>query len=477
VRLKDLGITQTGTTPDTSNLAYFTGPFPFIKPADIYENGEIDYTKDSLSDLGIQQARVIQPNSILMVCIGGSISKTGIVRQKASCNQQINVMTPYFYDLADYIFCCFRSLYFKGLVISTAPQTTLPILSKGKWELLPFPLPPLAEQQRIVERVNELMALCDTLEVEQAEANTRRQAYRASALNYLTTATTDFERATVWQPLAQGLHHVITDKQAVADLRKTILQLAVQGKLVPQDPTDEPASELLKKIEAEKKRLVKVGKIKPPKSLPPITEDEIPFALPSGWEWVRLGDVLNVINGRAYKRQEMLDKGTPLLRVGNLFTSKEWYYSDLELEPEKYIDDGDLIYAWSASFGPFIWNGGRVIYHYHIWKLNIYDQSSLYKHFAYRYLAAVTEQIKASGNGIAMIHMTKERMELLALPLPPLAEQQRIVERVNQLMALCDTLEAQLDAAQHQGQALLASLVHHVANTSTPSPHKVPCLT
>ncbi|MGM8843806.1 restriction endonuclease subunit S, partial [Enterobacter hormaechei subsp. steigerwaltii] len=171
------------------------------------------------------------------------------------------------------------------------------------------------------------------------------------------------------------------DLYGIKKLRELILELAVRGKLVPQDPNDEPASELLKRIAAEKAELVKQGKIKKQKPLPEISEDEKPFELPEGWELNRLGDLINVINGRAYKKHEMLQAGTPLLRVGNLFTSNEWYYSDLELEPEKYIDNGDLIYSWSASFGPFIWNGGKVIYHYHIWKMDIFDTQSLDKHF------------------------------------------------------------------------------------------------
>lgn len=248
----------------------------------------------------------------------------------------------------------------------------------------------------------------------------------------------------------------------IKKLRELILELAVRGKLVPQDPNDEPASQLLKRIAAEKEALVKAGKLKKQKPLPPITDEEKPFELPQGWELVRFGDAIEVINGRAYKRHEMLDKGTPLLRVGNLFTSNEWYYSDLELEENKYIDNGDLIYAWSASFGPFIWNGGRVIYHYHIWKLDIFDRQSLAKEYLYNYLAAATEKIKASGNGIAMIHMTKERMEQLILPIPPINEQQRIAERVTQLMALCDQLEQQsyqqLDAHNQLVDALLATL-------------------
>lgn len=180
---------------------------------------------------------------------------------------------------------------------------------------------------------------------------------------------------------------LLTDApNAATKLRELVLQLAVRGKLVEQDPKDEPASALLNKIAAKKAHLMNDGKIKKPKSLPEIGDDDKPFELPLGWELCRFGDAVEVINGRAYKKKEMLDEGIPLLRVGNLFTSNKWYYSDLQLEPEKYIDNGDLIYAWSASFGPFIWNGGKVSYHYHIWKLDIYDENSLDKRYAYTYL-------------------------------------------------------------------------------------------
>ena len=248
----------------------------------------------------------------------------------------------------------------------------------------------------------------------------------------------------------------------IKKLRELILELAVRGKLVPQDASEEPASELLKRIATERERWVKEKKIKKPKKLPEIEEEEKPLDILEGWGCCRLGEVLNVLNGRAYKKHEMLQSGTPLLRVGNLFTSNQWYYSDLELEPEKYIDNEDLIYAWSASFGPFIWNGGKAIYHYHIWKLDFFDPLSLYKPYVYNFLLAITEEIKASGNGIAMIHMTKERMEKVILRIPPLAEQHRIVAKVDELMALCDQLEQQteqqLDAHQLLVDTLLGTL-------------------
>ncbi len=245
----------------------------------------------------------------------------------------------------------------------------------------------------------------------------------------------------------------------IKKLRELILELAVRGLLVPQDPNNEPASELLKKIAAKKARLVEEGKIKKDKPLPPITAGEAPFAIPAGWALARLADVINVLNGRAYKKHEMLSEGTPILRVGNLFTSNEWYFSDLELEPEKYIDDGDLIYAWSASFGPFIWQGGKVIYHYHIWKMDFFSKADVDKYYFRHYLQAISAAIKESGNGIAMIHMTKERMEKLVLPIPPIEEQHRIVAKVDELMALCDQLEQQTDASLGAHQTLVETLL------------------
>jgi len=248
----------------------------------------------------------------------------------------------------------------------------------------------------------------------------------------------------------------------IKKLRELILELAVRGKLVPQDPKDEPANELLKRIAEEKARLVAEGKIKKQKALTERDDEAPAFELPAGWAWARLSDVVNVLNGRAYKKEELLDTGTPVLRVGNLFTSNHWYYSNLTLEEDKYCNPGDLLFAWSASFGPFIWQGERSIYHYHIWKLDFYAKDQLSKHYLYNYLLEQTQEIKAAGHGVSMVHMTKEKMEKLVVPVPPLAEQDRIVAKVDQLMALCDQLEAQqadADSAHTQlVQALLDSL-------------------
>jgi type I restriction enzyme S subunit len=317
---------------------------------------------------------------------------------------------------------------------------------------------PLAEQKRIVDKVDELMLLCDQLE-QQTEASIDAHATLVEVLLATLADSADAdELAQNWARITEHFDSLFTTIKSIDLLKTTVIRLAVQGKLVSQDPNDESVSVQLEKINNRKSELVKNGEVKV-RSLPKITDEEVSSDLPVGWEVIRLGNAMNVLNGRAYKKHEMLQEGTPLLRVGNLFTSKEWYYSDLELEPDKYINNGDLIYAWSASFGPFIWKGDKVIYHYHIWKLDLYDNTALSKAYLYNYLLSITEEIKASGNGIAMIHMTKGRMEELILPIPPLAEQHRIVAKVDEIMAICDQLKERLKQSQETQVQLTDALV------------------
>ena len=154
------------------------------------------------------------------------------------------------------------------------------------------------------------------------------------------------------------------------------------------------------------------------------------------WKVVRLGDICRLINGRAYNKNELLDEGKyPVLRVGNFFSNRSWYYSDLELDKDKYCNHGDLLYAWSASFGPRIWEGGKVIYHYHIWKTEV-DHTKVLKEFLYHWFDWDTEKIKKDqGAGTTMVHVTKGSMEARSLLLPSLPEQKRIVAILNEAFA------------------------------------------
>ena len=163
-----------------------------------------------------------------------------------------------------------------------------------------IPLPPLPEQDRIVARIDQLMARCDELERLRKEREEKRVAVHAAAVRQLLDApdrSAQKAGGSAWEFIQQHFGELYTVKENVAELRKAILQLAVMGHLVPQDPNDPPASELLKEIEAEKQRMVKAGKIKKPKPLPPIKREDVPYELPQGWEWVRLGAITEY-NGR-----------------------------------------------------------------------------------------------------------------------------------------------------------------------------------
>ena len=173
------------------------------------------------------------------------------------------------------------------------------------------------------------------------------------------------------------------------------------------------------------------------KNEPVCIANEVPFDIPDSWEWVRMSTVMTFYNGSAYKKPDLLLQGKyPVLRVGNLFTNNSWYYSDLELEDDKYCDKNDLLYAWSASFGPFIWQGSKCIYHYHIWKIN--HSRLLLKEYLYYYLMADTVSIKQVGHGVSMLHVTKEGMEQRLIAIPPFAEQCQIVKKIKTLFPLIE---------------------------------------
>lgn len=164
---------------------------------------------------------------------------------------------------------------------------------------------------------------------------------------------------------------------------------------------------------------------------------------PSHWATAMLGDILTLINGRAYKQEEMLMEGTPILRIQNLNGGSKWFYSNLNLASDKYCDSGDLLYAWSATFGPYIYTGQRAIFHYHIW--NVIPSEAIHKKFAFYELMRVTADIKRTAHGVAMPHVTKGGMEAWEIRLPPLSEQTRIADKLDALLARVDAARGHLD--------------------------------
>lgn len=179
------------------------------------------------------------------------------------------------------------------------------------------------------------------------------------------------------------------------------------------------------KIACEAKRVEKIKLVKK-SCLQKIFGEEMHFNDSTPWVETSFGEVSTFVNGRAYAQNELLSRGKYLvLRVGNFFTNSEYYYSDLELDEDKYANDGDLLYAWSASFGPRIWNGGKVIYHYHIWKV---VPKNVDKNFLFYALQYDVDGIKGQLNGGTMSHLTKSGIEERVIKIPCDNEQKEIGE-------------------------------------------------
>ena len=196
------------------------------------------------------------------------------------------------------------------------------------------------------------------------------------------------------------------------------------------------------------KMFPKNGEVVPEVRFPGFTDD---------WEQRKLGEVATFINGRAYKQNELLDSGKyKVLRVGNFYTNDSWYYSNLELADKYYIDEGDLVYTWSATFGPHIWNGEKVIYHYHIWKIEL--SKFLDRDFTLQILEADKAKLLANTNGSTMIHVTKKDMESKVISLPNIEEQKKIGSYLMEFDSLITLHQRKLEHLELMKKGLLQQM-------------------
>lgn len=184
--------------------------------------------------------------------------------------------------------------------------------------------------------------------------------------------------------------------------------------------------------------------------------------IPMHWDIACLRFFLRLINGRAYSQNELLPSGKyKVLRVGNFFTNDSWYYSNMELEPDKYCDKDDLLYAWSASVGPYIWNEAKTIYHYHIWKVQL--ATSMDKMYSYYLLRAVTNQKMSDMHGSTMMHITMGDMNKTKIPIPPLSDQQQIATYLDTKCSKIDhiiaTQKKKIAYLQELKQSLITNVV------------------
>lgn len=358
----------------------------------------------------------------------------------------------------------------EAVMTGSAGQKRLP---RSYFENKPFSLPPLAEQSRIVTRVEELMQLCDALEA-QGQLEAEQHARLVSTLfDSLLQSDTPEALADNWQRIATHFDLLLDRPEAVDALEQTILQLAVRGLLVPQDSTDEPASVLLQKIRTEKDHLIAQGKIKRDKPLPPITDEEKPFDLPVGWEWVRLASLAAFENGdrgsNYPSRSNFVDQGIAFINAGHL-TNERIDYAEMNYITVQNFDAlrsgkvkaGDILYCLRGSLGKFALvdtnNLGAIASSLVIIRVALPDLAAYVMRYLKTPLAATL--ISRFDNGTAQPNLGAGDLAKFVVPLPPLAEQSRIVARINELHALCAELRLQLKASQltqsHLADALVA---------------------
>ena len=264
------------------------------------------------------------------------------------------------------------------------------------------------------------------------------------------------------ETLIQQFDVIAEAPNGVQTLRELILQLAVRGKLVPQDPSDEPASVLLEQIAAEKQ-----GKAKQPDDLAPVSQDVAPFEVPDRWAWVRIGEAMDLINGRAFKPTEWSTTGIPIVRIQNLNNADAPFnYCNFEIPDKFYIDNEDLLLSWSGtpgtSFGAFVWRRGRAVLNQHIFRCDLYGNAYTNDFARLAINGRLKEMIAQAHGGVGLQHVTKEKLEKLAIVLPPLAEQRRIMAKADELMALCDDLEARQQRRAEARARLNHSALHHL---------------
>jgi type I restriction enzyme S subunit len=329
---------------------------------------------------------------------------------------------------------------------------------------LPIPLPPLAEQKRIVAKVDELMALCDRLEAQQQERTTKHAALARASLARFADAPTPANLPFLFHP---------SYPIPPADLRKSILTLAVQGKLVPQDFSDERASQQLETIQARKAELVRKQVIKKSDPSRPVDPGEVDHDNPDSWAWVRLVEICELITDGTHLTPKFTESGRMFLSAQNVkpfkfmpakhrFVSEEHYQGYVKNRKPERGDvlltrvgagigeaaaiDQDLDFAIYVSLGLVRPVRGFVFSDYITLWLNSPDGTEKSSRNTY-------------GKGVSQGNLNLSLIRNFLVPLPPLAEQRRIVAKVEQLMALVDALETQLAASHATAVNLLSALV------------------
>lgn len=473
-RLDAIGAIIGGGTPSAGNPENFAESghgIPWLTPADLggyrdlfIERGARDLTAKGLAS----SSATMMPAGTVLFTSRAPIGYVAIAANPLSTNQGFKSIVPYVAECSRFIALAMRA--FAPGIDATAPGTTFKEVSGKIVAAVPFPLPPLAEQRRIVAKVEELMALLDRLEAARTAREVTRDRLTTASLARLTAPDADPAEFPNHARFALVTLPTLTARpDQIKALRQAILNLAVRGKLVEQDPADEPASELLKRIAAEKTRLVKAGEIKKPKAVSPFEADDLPFSLPPGWAWTQLAE-LGIISPRNEADDDIKASFVPM----PLIAAKYGVANGHEVRPWGEIKKGYTHFAEGdvglAKITPCFENGKSTVFRnltggigagtteLHIVRPILTDAD-------YILLFLKSPQFIETGiprmTGTAgQKRVPTEYFTSSPFPLPPFVEQRRILARVEELMTLCDRLEAALTIADTTRARLLEALLH-----------------
>ena len=474
VTLATVGEIVGGGTPKSDNPQFWAkNGIKWITPADLYglkgkyiTSGARDISPAGLSN---SSARLMPKGSVLFSS-RAPIGYVAIADAELSTNQGFKSCVPYIKESAEYIY--YFLLASAKKIDAEASGTTFKEVSGAIVSKILLPLPPLSEQLKIVSRANELMSLCDQLEQQSLTSLDAHQQLVETLLGTLTDSQNAEELAENWTRISEHFDTLFTTEASVDALKQTILQLAVMGKLVPQDPNDEPASELLKRIAQEKAQLVKEGKIKKQKSLPPISDEEKPFELPEGWEWSYLSDIGILARGRSKHRPRndptlYADGTIPLVQTGDVARSNgcintySALYNQLGLSQSKLWNKGTLCITIAANIADSGILNFDACFPDSVVGFTPYKNEIPVLYFHY-FMMTIKSTLEKFAPSTAQKNINIDILSQLFFPCPPLEEFHRIVDKVQNLLSVCDVLRAYIQSAQ-QTQLHLADALTDAA--------------
>ncbi|MDY6791745.1 MAG: restriction endonuclease subunit S [Thermodesulfobacteriota bacterium] len=414
----------------------------------------------------------------LLICEGGEAGRASVWEFEESICLQNHIHRVRFFCKINpyYAYRFFEKLNYTGEINKYRKGVAISNMSGKTLSSIIIPLPPIAEQHRIVAKLDELMVLCDQLEQHQTDSSDTHLVLVETLLATLTNAADQRELAEAWQRIANHFDTLFTTEQSIDQFKQTILQLAVMGKLVLQDPQDEPASVLLKKIAKEKARLIKEGKIKKIKTLPEIKKNGETFKLPEGWMWSRLIDVCSLVTQGP--NPKYYNKTNP--KYGVLKTKD--FYDDIihydKITPISYdtfkefkrykLLNNDIIFGLVGKGSTAkcnIFMEQRNVEHIFTRATGLIRLLNptlilpvIIKQYFTSLLGKNTSDSITDGSTGQLVIKTSE-LKNVVIPVPPLKEQHRIVAKVNELITLCDNLKARLNDVQTTQAQLADALV------------------